>query len=400
MAKTRDNAARAVRAARRRSWTIRVLALAFVGAALAAPGAAVGHQPGGSALEFPTARQIAIHQGMQPQNLGPVHELQFPRAKPIAMHRGTPQESLGSVGAAARATFADRNRPILFERLVGPSFTSQIATVDPGGRNIQRLTDFKAGGREAMWAPGGGRIIFERLFRDGRPGTLFTMRAGGEKLKRLSRGCRGQCLEDFEPSYSNDGRQIVFVRAFGPVVDDTASEIDLMVMHRNGTHVSIIKRFANLNKRRLEPHNADFSPDDRQLALTLLDVSSPAGKSAIFTYTFATGDFDRVTPWRLNAGNADWSDDGRRILFNSNFLAPSPSDLYTIAPDASALRRLTNSPGSRSSFAPTWSPSGHRIALTVASRGAPPHVVTMKVGGRERHRVTSASRPGVVLDWG
>lgn len=298
------------------------------------------------------------------------------------------------------AAFPDRHRPILFERLVGPSFTSQIATVDPGGENIRRLTDFKAGAREGAWAPNGGRIVFGRQYRDGRPGTLFTMRPGGESLRRVSSGCRGQCLEDFEPAWSNDGREIVFDRAFGPIVNDTASRVDLMLVRRNGTDVSVLERFGNRTKRRLEPHNADFSPDDSMLAFTLLDVSSAAGDSAIFTYDLETGDLDRVTPWRLGAGNADWSRDGRRILFNSHYASQGSSNLYTISPEGSAMRRLTHSSGSRSAFAPTWSPSNHRVAFTVVSRNVPPHVVTMRVGGDDWHRVTTGSRPGVVLDWG
>jgi Tol biopolymer transport system component len=64
------------------------------------------------------------------------------------------------------------------------------------------------------------------------------------------------------------------------------------------------------------------------------------------------------------------------------------------------LRRLTNYPGNRSAFAPTWSPSNHRVAFTVASRGVPPHAVVMEADGEDRRRVTPASRPGVVLDWG
>jgi TolB protein len=289
------------------------------------------------------------------------------------------------------------HRPILFERQIGP--TPQIATVDPAARDLRTLTQFKAGAREAQWAPNGGRIVFARQSR-GRPGTLFTMRRGGEKLKQVSHGCRGQCLEDFEPAWSNDGRTIVFDRAFGPVVNDTAAEIDLMLVDRNGSHVRVLKRFSGLNKRRLEPHGADFSPDDRHLAFALFDTSSQAGKSAIFTYSLATGEMDRVTPWRLNAGNPDWSADGRRILFNSNYLAGAPSDLYSSTPDGSGLRRLTNYPGNRSAFAPTWSPSNHRVAFTVASRGVPPHAVVMEADGEDRRRVTPASRPGVVLDWG
>jgi Tol biopolymer transport system component len=294
--------------------------------------------------------------------------------------------------------FERGHRPILLNIAVNSDFKEQAATVDPAGQDLRQLTHFNAGAGEAQWAPNGGRIVVER-FRNGRPGLLYSMRAGGKGLRRLSSGCHNRCLEDFEPAWSNGGRLIAFNRAFGPVVDDTASEIDLMIMRRNGNDIRVIERFGNLvGKRRFEPHNPDFSPDDRQLALTLLDVSSPKGDSAIFTYTFATGEFDRVTPWRLNAGNADWAASGRRILFNSNYLAPGPTDLYTIGPDGSGVRRLTNYPGNRSAFAPTWSPSNRRVAFSVAGPGVPPHPVVMNVGGENKHRVTR--KTGIVLDWG
>jgi Tol biopolymer transport system component len=308
---------------------------------------------------------------------------------------------VASAGAAASPSgkaYERGHRPILFNIAVGPNFKEQVATVDPAGRRVRQVTHFHAGSGEAQWAPNGGRIVVERFFRH-RPGALYTMRPGGRQSRPISSGCHGKCLEDFEPAWSNGGGLIAFNRAFGPVVNDTASEIDLMVMRRNGSDVRVIKRFANLaGKRRLEPHNPDFSPDDSQLALTLLDVSSPAAKSAIYIYTFATGEFDRVTPWRLNAGNADWSANGRRILFNSNYQAPGATDLYTIAPEGSELRRLTNTPGKRSSFAPTWSPSNRRVAFSVAGPGVPPHPVVMNVGGENKRRLTS--KVGIVLDWG
>lgn len=299
----------------------------------------------------------------------------------------------------ATATFPGHNGRIVFERLVGPNFTSQVATVDPGGRNIRRLTDFKGGAGEPAWSPGGGRIVFGHHFRDGRPGALFSMRAGGEQLKRLSHGCRGQCLEDYEPSFSPDGTQIVFSRAFGPIVNDNASEIDIMVMRRNGTHIRTIKRF-RLNGRNLEPHSAVWSQDGERLALMMLDATSPAMKSAIFTLEFDTGDLDRVTPFHLNAGNPDWSPNGRRILFNSNFEGQAAANLFTVDPDGSRLRQLTANPRGRSFFEPAWSPTGRQIAFVAASTHIPPHIVKMRVGGQEKQRVTSAARPGVHPEWG
>lgn len=303
-----------------------------------------------------------------------------------------------AAASPSNKAFERGHRPILFNFAVNADFKEQVATVGPAGREVRQLTHFHAGAGEAKWAPSGGRIVVERFSR-AKPGALYSMRPGGKQLRRLSSGCHGKCLEDFEPAWSNGGGLIAFNRAFGPVVNDTASEIDLMLMRRNGSDVQVIKRFEDLaGKRRLEPHNPDFSPDDSQLALTLLDVSSPAAKSAIFTYTFATGELDRVTPWRLNAGNADWSANGRSVLFNSNYAAAGASDLYTIAPDGSKLRRLTNIPGKRSAFSPTWSPSNRRLAFSVAGPGVPPHPVVMHIGGENRRRVTS--QPGIVLDWG
>lgn len=322
------------------------------------------------------------------------------RSRAFAISLMVISAAVAIAAASTSASIRVGNERILYERIVGPNFTSQIATVDPAGHDIRLLTHFGAGAREAQWAPRGGRLVFARQFRGGSPGALFTMRANGERLKRLSSGCRGQCLEDFEPTYSSDGQQIVFDRAFGPVVNDTASEIDLMIMRRNGSELRTLMRFANLSKRRLEPHNADFSPDDRRLAFMLLDVSSPAQKSAIFIYDFETADLDRVTPWRLSAGNPDWSHDGRRLLFNSNWAGHEASDLFTSAPDGTHLRRLTSYSPDRTAFAPTWSPSGHRVAFSVASRHVPPHAVVMRLGGEQVHRVTSPARPGVVLDWG
>jgi Tol biopolymer transport system component len=225
------------------------------------------------------------------------------------------------------------------------------------------------------------------------------MRAGGAGLKLLTHGCRGQCLGDGNPSYSPDGRWIVFNRAFGPIVNDTADHVDTMIMRRNGTHRQVVLPGRELSRRHFESAGSSWSPDGAHLALTVQDVSKPSGKSAIFTVDLASGELDRITAWRLNAGNPDWSPSGLRILFNSAFEGQTHSSLYTIAPDGSAMRRL-NHPRAHYTFAPQFSPSGNQVVYVVAGRHTTLHLARMSLGGETRKRVTRPQWRGLNPAWG
>jgi TolB protein len=302
--------------------------------------------------------------------------------------------------APAAATFDGDNGRIVFQRSVGPNFTPQIATVQPDGRGVRRLTHVKAGAIEPDWSPDGHRIVFSRGFNDGRRRALFSMNGHGERMKRLTTGCEGPCLEDYEPAYSPDGEEIVFSRALGPIVDDNASRIDLMLVGADGDNERTLKEF-DLVDQDLEPHSAQWSPDDQYLALTMLRLSSKSPPpSAIFTLALASGELDRITPYRLNAGNPDWSPKGKRIVFNSHFEGQAAANVFTVGPDGSKLRRLTSNPPGRSFWDPVWSPAGNRIAFVAASRRAAPHIVTMSPGRGHRHALTSGPRPDDHPDWG
>jgi Tol biopolymer transport system component len=102
----------------------------------------------------------------------------------------------------------------------------------------------------------------------------------------------------------------------------------------------------------------------------------------------------------LNAGNPDWSPNGKRIVFNSHFEGQAAANVFTVEPDGSNLRRLTNNPRGRSFWDPVWSPAGNRIAFVAASQHTAPHIVKMRPGGGHRHAVTSGPRPDDHPDWG
>jgi Tol biopolymer transport system component len=302
------------------------------------------------------------------------------------------------VAGPADATFAGRNGRIVFEHFTR-STPTQITSVTPNGRHARVLTDYKREAVQPDVSPNGGRIAFTLVGSRRVPDKVITMRAGGANAHSITHGCTGQCVGDGDPVWSPDGQQIVFNRAYLPIVDDNVDRIDLMIVNRNGTgQRTLIHDTGNGKRRDLETNGWTWSPDGSQLAGTFQDLNSPTGATAIFTVELDSGDLHRITPWRLNAGNPDYSPDGRRIVFNSAWEGQTHSSLYTISPDGSALRRL-NHPGKHYTFAPKFSPSGNQIVYVVAGRGTTLHLARRTIGGEVRKRITRDTLRGVNPFW-
>ena len=148
--------------------------------------------------------------------------------------------------------------------------------LDVAERSVRahRLTAGPGASFNPDFSPNGSQLAFERRYGDGRPDAIFTVKSSGGRAAKISSGCTGQCLGDAQPAWSPDGRQILFMRALGPVVHDDAAELDLMVMNRDGSGQRLIRRFGRVVDG-LEPGaegKAEFSPDGRQIALTLVTL--------------------------------------------------------------------------------------------------------------------------------
>ncbi len=268
------------------------------------------------------------------------------------------------------------------------------------GRHARVLTDYKRETAAPDVSPRGGRIAFTLVGSRRVPDKVITMRSGGANAHAITHGCTGRCLGDGEPAWSPDGRQLVFSRAFGPIVKDNADHIDLMIVNRNGTHLRTLIHDAGNGKRRdFEAGGWSWSPDGSQLAGTFADLNSPSQASAIFTVDLNSLDTHRITPWRLNAGNPDYSPDGRRIVFNSAWEGQTHSSLYTISPEGTNMRRL-NHPRSRYTFGPKYSPSGNQIVYVVAGRHTTIHLARRTIGGAVRKRITRDTLRGIDPSWG
>jgi Tol biopolymer transport system component len=221
------------------------------------------------------------------------------------------------------------------------------------------------------------------------------MRADGSHATQIPVPCTGACLGEGEPTWTPAGDRITFERAFGPIVDDDASEIDTASAGVDGSDEQVITRFAGGGR---EPHSSQWSPDGTLIAVTLLNTTAkPEGASAIHLFDAQGNHLRRITPLRLNAGNPDWSPNGRRIVFNSSFEGQGKVELYTVRAGGGGLRRVRRERKSFS-FDPVWSPDGTRIAFVHGGRT--PHIWTVEADGTKMRQVTHGRLPDLAPDWG
>lgn len=305
--------------------------------------------------------------------------------------------------SSAQATFPGEPGPIAFERLVDPSDEEnmQIFSIVRPGARARKLTS-GGSGFNPDYSPDGRQLAFERRFGGMRPDAIVTMGSDGSSPALVQTTCSGEpCLGDSSPAWSPDGHRLVFERAFGPIIEDTAAGLDLVTANADGTNEQLLRRFRSLEADGREPHDAQWSPDGTRIAVNVLNTRArPRNGSAIYVLDADGSDFRKVTPIRLNAGSPDWAPNGRRIAFNSSYEGQAAVEIYTVRSDGSGLKRVRREPKDSFSFEPVWSPNGKRIAFAHATSETVPHIWTMTRNGKQLRQVTRGSKPDFRPDWG
>jgi Tol biopolymer transport system component len=237
---------------------------------------------------------------------------------------------------------------------------------------------------EPRISPNGRWILFERDYPEGSDAWIVGLDGGGEH--RLHLGCAAPCygtkgglndrLRGPTPSWTRDGRHILYTRFSGPFKSngDAASanlwKYDLK-SHRN-------TRFSS---RRLHPTTEETYPTFAPAGYLIVLHVRKGGHTAIFRERANGTHPRRLTRWSLDAdlprvSPARSGPSRNRIVFVTHGhhtppgLAPGQqvatisATCRSVARCTKSIRYLTRSRSPESDSTPAWAPDGRRIVYT------------------------------------
>jgi Tol biopolymer transport system component len=189
--------------------------------------------------------------------------------------------------------------------------------------------------------PRNGRIAYVHV-GNGSRFQIYAMTPTGTRRRHLTNSRR---YSSFAPSYSPNGKLIVFVRAF--------KQADLWTMHANGTRERRLTRTKKI--REIDP---TWSPDGKTIAFA---VESPAALRGIWLVGADGHDRHRLT--NGSDTHPSWSPDGAQVAFSRSGTDPEDVQIYVVPAAGGTPSDLTNDPGS-AHIDPAWSPDGGRILFS------------------------------------
>ncbi len=239
----------------------------------------------------------------------------------------------------------------------------EIYVMDINGGNQQNLTNNPRDDWNPSWSPDGKRIIFhsnrEGHVIDGRPTyEIYVMDADGNNQQNLTNNPN----DDSSPSWSPDGKQIVFASDR----EEPLRYFDIYVMDADGSNP---QRITN-NPR--DDRYPSWSPDGERIAFSARREGHFENKFAI-TYEIYVmnadgGNQQRLTENRKNDWYPSWSPDGKQIVFASDRKGDLVNfEIYVMNADGENLQRLTEN--RKNDRSPSWSPGGEQIAFASDRKG-------------------------------
>jgi Tol biopolymer transport system component len=268
-----------------------------------------------------------------------------------------------------------------------------ICTIRSDGTENRRLTSHLPTSDPA-WSPDGRKIAFTRREDVGDYTTLseddvFVTDSGGGGERQLTKEVEGQ--HNGQPSWSADGRAIVFTRGASVPSALTVRPGDIHVMNADGSDV-----------RRLTQGAFDgggvWSPDGNEIAFSRMS-KDPDDPSREIWVVAATGGEPRQLTRTANSFDASpaWSPDGTRIAF-TRLRAQSEFDgsavVWIMNRDGTGLREVVRHKlFSIFTWGLAWSPDGETIAFETSPSRLCTAISLVDVASGEVRPLTKCTRP-------
>ena len=268
----------------------------------------------------------------------------------------------------------------------------EIYVMDVDGGNPRNLTNDPSDDRDPSWSPDGKRIVFfsnrDGHVIDGRPTSeIYVMDADGGNPQNLTNDRN----DDRFPSWSPDGKRIAFVSDR----DGPPRYFDIYVMDADG---------GNLQRLTSDPRddrNPSWSPDGERIVFGARREGHFETKFAV-TYEIYVMDADggnqqRLTENRKNDWHPAWSPNGERIAFASDRKGDLVNiEIYVMDADGGNEHRLTEN--RVYDWQPSWSPDGERIAF-VSDRDGNSEIYVMDADGGNPQNLTNNPHSDINPAW-